>query len=36
MALQDGITNQAVLKQAEEEIAAYFVEQIKIAPRTIG
>jgi cytochrome P450 len=28
MALQDGITNQAVLKQAEEEISAYFAEQI--------
>ena len=30
MALQDGITNQAVLKQAEEEISAYFAEQIKL------
>lgn len=29
MALQDGITNQAALKQAEEEISAYFAEQIK-------
>ncbi|MET3841660.1 cytochrome P450 [Bradyrhizobium sp. OAE829] len=29
MALQDGITNQAVLKQAEEEMSAYFAEQIK-------
>ena len=29
MALQDGITNQAVLQQAEAEIAAYFAEQIK-------
>ena len=29
MALQDGITNQAVLKQAEEEISAYFADQIK-------
>jgi cytochrome P450 len=28
MALQDGITNQTVLKQAEEEISAYFAEQI--------
>lgn len=28
MALQDGITNQAALKQAEEEISAYFAEQI--------
>jgi cytochrome P450 len=28
MALQDGITNQAALKQAEEEISAYFTEQI--------
>ena len=28
MALQDGITNQTVLKQAEEEISAYFTEQI--------
>jgi cytochrome P450 len=28
MALQDGITNQDVLKQAEGEIAAYFAEQI--------
>lgn len=30
MALQDGITNQAALKQAEEEIADYFAEQIKL------
>jgi cytochrome P450 len=30
MALQDGITNQAALKQAEEEISAYFAEQIAI------
>ena len=30
MALQDGITNQAVLKQAEEEISAYFAEQIQL------
>ena len=28
MALQEGITNQAALKQAEEEISAYFTEQI--------
>jgi cytochrome P450 len=28
MALQEGITNQEVLKQAEEEISAYFSEQI--------
>jgi len=30
MALQDGITNQAVLKQAEEEISSYFAEQIQL------
>lgn len=30
MALQDGITNQASLQQAEGEIAAYFAEQIKL------
>lgn len=28
MALQDGITNQTLLKQAEEEISAYFTKQI--------
>lgn len=28
MALQDGITDQAALKQAEDEIAAYFAKQI--------
>ncbi len=28
MALQEGVTNQAVLKQAEQEIAEYFAEQI--------
>lgn len=28
MALQDGITDQGALKQAEEEISAYFAEQI--------
>ena len=30
MALQDGITNQAILKQAEEEMSAYFAEQVKL------
>ena len=30
MALQDGITNQDVLKQAEEEISSYFAEQIQL------
>ncbi|MGY4238352.1 cytochrome P450 [Bradyrhizobium sp. USDA 4449] len=29
MALQEGITNEAVLKAAENEIAVYFAEQIK-------
>lgn len=28
MALQDGITNQAALRQAEDEMSAYFAEQI--------
>ncbi|MBR1266770.1 cytochrome P450 [Bradyrhizobium sp. AUGA SZCCT0222] len=36
MALQDGITNQAALKQAEEEIAAYFVEQIRQRRGQVG
>ena len=30
MALQDGITNQGVLKQAEEEMSVYFAEQVKL------
>jgi hypothetical protein len=30
MALQDGITNESVLKQAEGEITAYFTEQIRL------
>jgi len=36
MALQDGITNQAVLKQAEDEIAGYFAEQITKRRRMPG
>jgi hypothetical protein len=36
MALQDGITNQAALQQAEGEIAAYFAEQIKSRRGKLG
>ena len=36
MALQDGITNQAVLKQAEEEMATYFAEQINLRRGRLG
>jgi len=36
MALQDGITNEALLKQAESEIAAYFFEQIKLRRENLG
>lgn len=36
MALQDGITNQDVLKQAEGEIAAYFAEQITMRRGQLG
>ncbi|CAN7694529.1 cytochrome P450 [Bradyrhizobium sp. LjRoot220] len=36
MALQDGITNEAVLKQAEEEMSAYFAEQIKRRRGALG
>ena len=36
MALQDGITNQDVLKQAEGEIAAYFADQIKLRRGQLG
>lgn len=36
MALQDGITNQAALQQAEGEIAAYFAEQIKLRRGQLG
>jgi cytochrome P450 len=36
MALQDGITNQAALQQAEGEIAAYFTAQIKLRRGQLG
>ena len=36
MALQDGITNQDILKQAEGEIAAYFAEQIRLRRGQLG
>lgn len=36
MVLQDGITNQTVLQQAEREIAAYFAEQIKLRRDRLG
>ena len=36
MALQDGITNQDILKQAEGEIATYFAEQIRLRRGQLG